>query len=228
MSQIRNNTLFEAAVITNLTPYGIFVAHQKWMLVRNSLPHPVPGKAEHWTSLGTKTMQGMEHFKGSGVRFSLDVTCASVEKQNHQRTLLFIQNDSATPFKYSHPSKHFTRIFIEINLGSLIFSNMPLLLFKFGFWSRLPINKWFFPTSRLPLEGSFLWMKGRDVLTVTDTRTICCLISSWAHTHEISVIFKCIYTTQLHIHQVPCAMTSLHTHTHSLGALQWQILWVGS
>jgi len=39
MSEIRNSTLSEAAVIINLTPYGIFVAHQKWMLGRKSLPH---------------------------------------------------------------------------------------------------------------------------------------------------------------------------------------------
>lgn len=58
---------------------------------------------------------------------------------------------------------------------------MSLLLLKFGFLSRLPINKWFFSTSRLPLEASLVWMKERDVLTVTDTRTICCLISSRAH-----------------------------------------------
>lgn len=49
MSQIKNNTLFEAAVITNLTPYGISVAHQKWISVSQKLPPPSPmlGKTEH-------------------------------------------------------------------------------------------------------------------------------------------------------------------------------------
>lgn len=37
-----SDSVFEAAVITNLTPYGIFVAHQKWIHVSQELPPPSP------------------------------------------------------------------------------------------------------------------------------------------------------------------------------------------
>lgn len=199
MSQIRNNTLFEAAAITNLTPYGIFVAHQKWMLVRNSLPHPVPGKAEHWISLGTKNMQWIEQFKGQELGSHWMSPVPLWTKQNQWRALVFIQNDSATSFKYS-PYQNITQGYlIEINLGSLIFSNMPLLLFKFGFWSRLPINKWFFPHQQVTSWRQFSMDEGRrDVLTVTDTRTICCLISSRAYTLNLMKSMWYLNSSTLH------------------------------
>jgi len=40
MSQ--SHSLLEAAVITNLTPYGIFVAHQKCIYVSQKLPPSSP------------------------------------------------------------------------------------------------------------------------------------------------------------------------------------------
>lgn len=94
MSQIRNNTLFEAALITNLTPYGIFVAHQKWMLVRNSLPHPKPGKAEHWISLGPRACSGWSSSKVRSEAPTQRHLCLCGQSKTTKGHCFFLQNDS--------------------------------------------------------------------------------------------------------------------------------------
>lgn len=197
------------------------------MDVSQKLPPPSNAR-ESWTLnfLGHQEHAVDGAVQSLGVRFSLSDTCASVDKTKPPKGISFYPKLlSATPFKYNHLSKHFTRIFIDINLGFLIFSNMPFLLFKLGFWSRLPINKWFFPHQQATSWRQFSMDEGRrDVLTVTDTRTICCLISSRAHTLNLMKSVWYLNASTLHNSTSIRSLVpwSLCTQTPtSLGVLQY-------